>query len=193
MNIAAAEDAMNRAMRAPKVLRAPEVLAAHAAHQAARAEHRLGATAPLEVLLGVYGTLDAGLAARLRTQPLSVVARLDVLLGGDGTPDTRADALLQVGPLIRSAAHPLERTAAVHALLLEASPFGPRSGTIARATARLVAIHTGADAAGIAHTETHLARHPQRYAAATGEELMALYIDAFAAGARDAELLARNL
>lgn len=223
--VRAAEEQLNTAARVPTVLRKPEVLSARAAKQAALAEtklHRPGSdsgTPDVEQFLNLYGTIDHTAATRLRTQPLAQVARLDQLLGGSGIPVAHPHVLTIVGTLSHGDGRridglpnsPIAIVATVHALIMAASPFGPHSGTIARATARLVALHTGADPYGIAHTETHLARHPQRLwdavdaaalnARATGDfaraevlrELVNLYLDAVARGAEDAAALARNL
>ncbi|APT83875.1 hypothetical protein [Corynebacterium aquilae] len=197
--IAAARDAVGAASRVPTVIRRPDFYSAHAAKQAAQASCKLDPGGSVASVLEVFGMVDEAAARRLRTQPLAVLARMDVVLGGNGTPVSRPDAVLAVPAVIRAGGDGFFATAATHALIASAKPFGPRSGHIARAAARVVALHTGADPHNIAHTESFLSRHPDSYrqmlAGACDEAGMRAvvvgYLDAMASGALAAQRLAQ--
>ncbi|QCB27539.1 hypothetical protein CENDO_01180 [Corynebacterium endometrii] len=137
--------------------------------------------------------------------PLQVIAGLDVAAGGDGTPadPQRMQALAQL--IVATAAGKCGANAdrglpvVAHAEIVGRTLCGARSGGIGRMVARIAAVTTGFDPRGLAVPEPYLVRHKARYAQCLEDyekdplPLLILLFEAWEAGAREAEGIARAL
>lgn len=143
----------------------------------------------------------AGTVRTFRRAPLQVIARIDVLAGGSGRPAAGSAGGLEslAKAAGRWADHELV-AALWHGTLMSLRPFGERTGVVARLVARIAAISSGFDPRGLAVPEPYLNRHREQYLRsaagfaedpAARDEFLALYVESWAAGAREAEGIAR--
>ncbi|MCZ9309953.1 hypothetical protein L8V23_09300 [Corynebacterium sp. c6VSa_13] len=211
----AAADAIAAVHRRPVSLRKPELTGAESVLRGARMSALIDAPSSRSLdpddpgvrrAIDVYSVLAPSVAQQtaraLTRSPMQVLARMDVLAGGPGRPlsDFAAQRVLRLGQLIsdtrpRGSLGDALIPQVVHAEILVARPFGARSGLIARAACRAMAVASGFDPRGLAVPETYLNRNRAAYLEAqAGAEtvgLIRLVVQAWAAGAQEAEGIAR--
>lgn len=215
----AARSAIARAHRRPAVLRRGDVVSSESVLRGARAAVALGegggipladaepaADSSLARAISAYSVLapdrlDDSVRTFVRA-PLQVIARLDVLAGGTRLPSRETGRLQEVARIIVTRpdgpAYDALLPAVVHAEIAGGELFGPRSVVIAHAAARLAAVATGFDPRGIAVPETYLNRHRAEYrrllagyVAGHQVDFFAQQLDAWAAGAKEADGIAK--
>lgn len=179
--------------RRPAVLRKPAIIAGEAAVRGARlsalidghplvdsATREVAADSPLAHALSAYSlvapspVVDRSVATWLRA-PAQLLAQLDVRAGGRGRPVTAdgAHRLRTLGAVILAPG--IDGTVAtqvVHGEIAGHGIFGPRSGLVARVAARVSAVASGFDPAGLAVPEVFYSRHRARY-----EQMLAAFGD----------------
>ncbi|MCK7662456.1 hypothetical protein M0E87_02065 [Corynebacterium sp. CCM 9185] len=212
-----AREALAAVHRRPVNLRRPEITGAEAVLRGARAgalidgaDVTLGETMEESSVLArhidVYSLLAPEVvqdtARVFLRSPLQVLARMDVLAGGTGRPDRAAGELSVLAATVTSGADPDLLPGVIHGQLLSVSPFGQRTGVIARAASRLAAVAGGFDPRGLAVPEPWLNRHRAEYLAAgeafgTGshgvERFLVLHMRSYIAGAEEAQGIAAAL
>lgn len=216
-----AAEAIAKVHRRPAGLRKPDVISSESLLRGARASVALdggefprdsagtsGLVGAAAHAVSVYALLaPERLATSARTfqrAPLQVLARMDVAAGGTGTPAGDAARVQRLASLIvapeaqRGVAFDRLLPVVVHAEIAAGGLFGPRSGVVARAAARLAAVVTGFDPRGFAVPETYFNRHRQpylkllaEYAAGRADGLIAQHFAAWEAGAAEADGIAR--
>ena len=207
-NAAAAVSAIARVHRRPAGLRKFEVISSESLLRGARACAAIDgaslALADVPPTVSAYSLLAPEVqATTVRTfarAPLQVLARIDVASGGPGKPAQEpavAHALAQL--ITHGSGVDYDRLLPVvlHAEIAARELFGERSTVVALVAARAAAIHTGFDPRGFAVPETYLNRHRTAYRSALstyGEaptELLSLLLQAWTAGAKEADGIAR--
>lgn len=177
-----AQDVVSAAHRRPAALRKPDLLVAESVLRGARLSTLIeGHPAPVDRepeglfanVVSVHSQLSPGSiqanAATLRRSPANVLARMDVAAGGDGRPvgPAAAERVRMIAKLLDANSparpHAVLLPQVIHAEIAAHELFGPRSGVIARATSRLVAVATGFDPRGLAVPEVHYNRHRREY------------------------------
>lgn len=184
--VEAARDAVAEVHRHPANRRGWPTTAAEASVRAARASAALdggaveipssgSVTDP--VLAGALRVAEAigPLLGTWQKAPLQALARLHVLAAADlvdsselGRPSTGGERLELLASLVAGGTKvpaPV-LVAVVHGELLALAPFGPVSGVIARAAARLTMIGTGLDTKGLAVPEVAYLRRADEYRSA---------------------------
>ncbi|MFC0429554.1 oxidoreductase [Kutzneria buriramensis] len=218
--VEAARDAVAEVHRHPSNRRGWPTTAAEASVRAARASAALDGGAveiPSDgsvsdpILAGALRVAEAigPLLGTWQKAPLQALARLHVLAAADlvessalGRPSAGGERLELLASLVAGGtkvAAPV-LVAVVHGELLALAPFGPVSGVIARAAARLTMIGTGLDTKGLAVPEVAYLRRSGEYrsaldgfASGTPEGLGAWLLfscSALEAGAREAASIA---
>lgn len=122
--------------------------------------------ARIQGALRVYEELPA-LVQRWEIAPRQVLARLHLLAGTGivprdelGRPSAPVDQPCHY--VVQKSGDPLIRAAVVHGELLALNAFGPITGVVARAAARLTLVSSGLDPRGIIPVEAvHLERQPE--------------------------------
>lgn len=126
--------------------------------------------------------------------PLQIFAKLDVLLGGSGQPiNSEAAARLNLlGHVITVKPHEAIIPAVVQGEVAAHQLFGPRSGIIGLAAARVSAVASGFDPLGLTVPEVYFHRHQAEFVEKRAEfgtnavPFIALYLAAMRAGAAEA-------
>lgn len=212
-----AHGAIAAAHRRPAALRKSDLLVAESVLRGARLSTLIeGEPAPVDAepsglfahVISVHGLLSPAsiqtTATTFRRSPANVLARMDVAAGGDGRPvgSQAAQRIRMIAGLVDASAnaHQVLLPQVIHAEIAAHELFGPRSGIIARATARLTAVAAGFDPRGLAVPEVHYNRHRGEYAQVlagwtSGNEgvraCLEFLLQGWIAGAAEAEAIIR--
>ncbi|MCQ9370623.1 hypothetical protein NQ024_05045 [Corynebacterium sp. 35RC1] len=196
--------AINAVHRRPVNLRKVNITSSTAALRAATLSAQLEGLGEQESLSAYSlcgpNLIDATTRTLVRA-PLQVIARIDALAGGSGQPESGEGAarLQSLARLIVDGARNQETpagvlAAVVHEEIYTSGAFGPRTGTIARVTSRLVAVACGFDPRGLCVPEVRWRRrHVEYRTPAALEEKVAQFLLAYVAGAQEAEGIAREV
>lgn len=166
-----ATSAVNQVHRRPVNLRKVNITSSTAALRSATLSARIDGIGEQESLSAYSLCAPELITPTTRTlvrAPLQVIARIDALAGGTGQPLQGQKGLLELARVIVDGASNQQvpsgiLAAWVHVQLLALEPFAERSGTVARVTARLVAVAAGFDPRSLCVPEVYWHRHSAQY------------------------------
>lgn len=204
-----ATEAINAVHRRPVNLRKVGVTSSEAVLRGARVNADLESEhISEEESFSAYSLLAPDLidttARTMSRSPLQLLAKIDVACGGPGRPVDNAEQLQLLARIISASLQPGATSSAsvisaiVHGDILTHSYFGQRSATVARVAMRAAAVAGGFDPRGLCVPETYLRRHKSDYQQAASYfakahgviDFVVLHLDAFCAGAAEAESIA---